>query len=203
MILGVALFHIACYRLVNALTQWAPLTIHDYSIFIDAWIPYWGWTACFYYLGDLYVLLGAFLIVWKLPHRMFHRAVAAYVLMILTGAGLEYVFAAASPCPTRMIALQQTVHRMLWLHPFACLPSMHVALTVFPTCLAFSVWPSRPVRSGLVLMTVLISLSTLTLKEHVAWDVVAGVVLALAFYAVWSRTGIRMERVPRGAAHGA
>lgn len=102
-----------------------------------------------------------------------------------------------------MVALQQIVHRMLRLDRYACLPSMHVALTVFPTCLAFSVCPSRLVQSGLVLMTVLISLSTLTFKEHVALDVVAGVVLALAFYAVWSRTGIRMKRVPRGAAHGA
>jgi hypothetical protein len=202
-ILGVVLFHIACYQLVNSLTLGASLTIRDYSSFIDARIPYWSWTGLFYYLGDIYILFGAFFISGKLPHRMFHRAVAAYILLVMAGAALQLVFASVSPWPARMVTLQQTVHRILWLDRYACLPSMHVALTVFPTCLAFSLWPSRLVRSGLVLMTVLISLSTLTYKEHVAWDVVAGAVLALAFYAVWSRTGIRMKRVPRGAAHGA
>jgi len=195
-ILGTGAFHLVCYTSVNWVTRRAAVPIHDYSSFIDAWIPYLGWTALFYYLGHFYILGVAGWIVWRLPDRKFHRAVFTYLAMILTGAVLEVVFASASPWPAAMIPLQRRLHRALALDLYACMPSMHVALTVFPTCVAFSVFRSKLVRAVLVTLAALITISTLTFKEHVFWDVVAGIVLALAFYAIW-RSGGRQENLVR------
>jgi hypothetical protein len=201
MILGTGFFHIICYAFVNKVTRWASLPIHDYSLFIDMWIPYMGWTWMFYYLGNFYILIGGGWIVWRLPDRKFHRAVYTYLAMILTGAVLEVVFAAASPWPPEMISLQRHMHGWLALDLYACLPSMHVALTVFPTCLSFSVFRSRLPRAFLVILAALITISTLTFKEHVFLDAAAGILLALVFYAVW-RSGGRRENISEGRAHG-
>lgn len=201
MILGTGVFHVICYGSVNKITRWASLPIHDYSIFIDRWIPYMGWTWMFYYLGNFYILIGGGWIVWRLPDRKFHRAVYAYLAMILTGAVLEVVFAAASPWPAEMISLQRRMHGLLALDLYACLPSMHVALTVFPTCLSFSVLCSRLPRAFLVILAGLVTISTLTFKEHVFLDAVAGILLALVFYVVW-RSGVRSGNISEGRAHG-
>ena len=58
MILGTGLFHMTCYILVNRVTIWASLPIHDYSLAIDHWIPYLGWTGTFYYLAFVFVAIG-------------------------------------------------------------------------------------------------------------------------------------------------
>jgi hypothetical protein len=81
---------------------------------------------------------------------------------------------------------------------YACLPSMHVALTIFPTCLSFSVFRSRLIRTILVILTVLITISTLTFKEHVFLDAVTGILLALVFYAVWRSDGRRKQTIVEG-----
>jgi hypothetical protein len=198
MLLGTGLFHIACYTLVNRVTRWASLPIHDYSLVVDHWIPYIGWTWTFYYLGNIYVIIYGGLIVWKLPHRQFHRAVHTYLAMILIGALFELLCASASPWPSQMVSVQQHVHEAMSLDLYACLPSMHVALTIFPTCLSFSVFRSRLIRTILVILTVLITISTLTFKEHVFLDAVAGILLALVFYAVWRSDGRRKQTIVEG-----
>lgn len=200
-LLGTGVFHIACYNLVNRVTRWTSLPIHDYSLAIDRWIPYMGWTWLFYYAGDIYILLVAGMIIWKLPHRQLHRAVYTYLVMILAGAVLEIVFASASPWPSQMIPLQRRLHAAFSLDLYACLPSMHVALTVFPTCLSFSVIRSRLLRTFLVILAALITISTLTFKEHVFLDAITGILLALIFYAVW-RFGRRKETVTEGQVRG-
>ncbi len=200
MILGAAVFHLICYTAVNWITRRASLPIHDYSSFIDAWIPYLGWTALFYYLGHIYILFVAGWIVLRLPDRQFHRAVLTYLGMILTGAVLEVVFASASPWPADMIPLQDRLHKALALDLYACMPSMHVALSVFPTCLSFSVVRSRLARAFLIVLATLITISTLTFKEHVFWDAIAGIVLALVFFVVW-RSGDRKANVAGKEAH--
>jgi hypothetical protein len=197
MLLGTAILHISCFKGVNFLTRAALLPIHDYHIFIDDWIPYLGWTGIFYYLGNIYVLFGAGSIVWGLPDKKFHRAIYVYTAMILTGAFLELIFVSVSPWPAKIIALQETFHKALPQDLYAALPSMHVVLTVFPTGLAFSVVRSRWLRSGLVILAALITISTLTFKEHVFLDAITGILLALVFCAVW-RFGCRKENFTKG-----
>ena len=64
--------------------------------------------------------------------------------------------------------------------PFNCFPSLHVALDFLS---AFFTWTERPRAGGALLsMAVLISVSTLFVKQHYVLDVVAGALLgALAF----------------------
>ena len=65
-----------------------------------------------------------------------------------------------------------------------CCPSMHV-ISAFLT--AFFVRRYRPaLGAGLVAWASLISLSTLTTKQHYAWDVAAGLALSAAAYALTS-----------------
>ncbi|HVA66346.1 MAG TPA: phosphatase PAP2 family protein [Elusimicrobiota bacterium] len=64
--------------------------------------------------------------------------------------------------------------------PRNCLPSEHVT-TAFLT--AFAVRHSRPkLGAACLVWAVLISVSTLTTKQHYFWDVAAGVLLATAAY---------------------
>lgn len=201
MLLGIGLFHMTCYILVNRVTNWASLPIHDYSLAIDGWIPYLGWTWTFYYPAYIFVFIGGGLIVWKLPHRQFHRAVLTYIGMIVTGALLELLFASASPWPSQMVGIQRHVHKMKYMDLYACLPSMHVALTVLPTCLSFSIFGSRLFRAFLVIQAAIITISTLTFKEHVFLDAITGVLLAFVFYAVW-RYGRRKDYFTEGQVRG-
>lgn len=203
MILGTGVFHITCYKFVNQVTRWASLPIRDFSLVIDRWIPYLGWTWPFYYLGNVYILLGGGVIVWKLPDKKFHRAVGVYLAMILTGAVLQIVLASASPWPPQMIPLQRHLHSSMSLDLYACMPSMHVALTVFTTCLSFSVFRARLIRAILVLLAGLITISTLTFKEHVVLDAVAGILFAALVYGFWlsdgGRKADRKEARPDGS----
>jgi membrane-associated phospholipid phosphatase len=64
--------------------------------------------------------------------------------------------------------------------PFNCFPSLHVSLDFLA---AFFTWTQRPrAGAGLLGMAMLISVSTLFVKQHYVLDIVAGVLLAgLAF----------------------
>jgi hypothetical protein len=197
-LLGTGLFHLVCYSLVNRVTRWASLPIHDYSLAIDHHIPYLGWSSLFYYGGYIYIFLVAGIIIWRLPNRQFYRAVSTYLAMILTGALLEIIFASASPWPLRMIPLQRRMHAVLSLDFYACLPSMHVALAVLPTCLSFSVVRSWPLRTLLIILATLITISTVTFREHVFLDAISGILLGLVFFAIW-KFGRRKAKVIRGA----
>jgi membrane-associated phospholipid phosphatase len=77
------------------------------------------------------------------------------------------------------------MHNLISMRPYACLPSMHVALSVLPVCILYSVLKSIWIRIFSTLLAVLITVSTLTLKEHYFLDALAGLLLALIFYGFW------------------
>lgn len=88
--------------------------------------------------------------------------------------------------------LQQRLARLWQLDlPSNGCPSLHVAVT----CLACAALWNRPGRWGIGLAGLLICLSTLTLKQHTAIDVVAGALLALACTLATYRQG-RAAHVP-------
>jgi len=166
-IIGVAVLHVFSYNMVNEINgRLSSSILNDFSTVVDNWIPYLGWTFVFYYLGHIYITICASFIVWKLSDKKFFWAVYTYTIMIITGALLEIVFPAHSPWPNDMIWVQQFIHEKIYLGPYACFPSMHVALTILPALILFSVIKSKWIRILSTLMAVLITLSTLTLKEH-------------------------------------
>jgi membrane-associated phospholipid phosphatase len=178
--------HTVCHDLVTAWNAVRPSSnFHNFSTSIDHWIPYLGWTWIFYYFGDLYIFLWGSCVVWKMPSRQFYRAVAVYSIMIVLGALTHFVVPAYSPWPDHPSPIQVWFHEHITFDPNVCLPSMHVALTVLPTCMTFDIFSSRTVKILAFLSAVLITVSTLTLKEHYAMDAIAGLVLALVSYVVW------------------
>jgi hypothetical protein len=183
---GIALLHIACYYVVNLTNSRRSATVFvDLTLTIDGWIPYIGWTWVIYYFGDLYIIFWAGAVFWQIPRARFVRAVYAYGGMIVVGATVQLLVPATAPWPASPADAQQWVHELISMRPHACLPSMHVALTVLPAGFAVSVLQSRSLRVLSVILAALITVSTLTLKEHFFLDAVSGVVLGVAAYAFW------------------
>ena len=141
---------------------------------IDGWIPYLSWTWPLYFGAHLYVTLWAGLLVWSLPKVKFERAVCAYVGMIVVAAVIQIAIPAEAPWPSDMESVQQFVHESLALRPYACLPSMHVALSVLPAGIGLVALESRSARTLSVVLALLITVSTLTMKEHFFLDAVVG-----------------------------
>jgi len=186
LIIGVAVSHILCWIMVNEINRRLPPSqLNNLSTIFDNWIPYLGWTFIPYYLGNFYMSFWAFFIVWKLPDKKLLRAVYTYSAMILTGALLEIAVPAHSPYPADMNSIQQLIHEKSYSGPYACFPSMHVALTVLPALILFSVITSKWIRLLSTVLAVLIVASTLTLKEHFFIDTLAGVIFSFMFYGFW------------------
>ena len=144
-----------------------------------------SWTWTIYYFGDVYITIGAAFIVWRLNLKKFKNATLVYSGMIFSGALIQVLLPAQAPWPEKIIPSHLFFHDLIKMKPYACFPSMHVALAVLPACLLFSVTKNKLIRILSTTTAALISFSTITLKEHYVMDVVSGLVLALIFYAVW------------------
>lgn len=185
-ILGIVLLHGGVYYTVNVINGLRPSSAHvNLHTVVDSWIPFVGWTWTIYYFGDVYITIWAFVIVWRLPGREFRRAVYSYVGMILSGALIQLILPGKAPWPNHLSGVQAYIHSFISMKPYACLPSMHVALTVLPACLLFTSFRSTWVRVFSTGMAVLITVTTLTLKEHFFLDALTGVLLGLVFFGVW------------------
>jgi membrane-associated phospholipid phosphatase len=188
LVAGVVVLHFGVYRLVNVVNAGRPTSAYlDLSTPVDGWLPYLGWTWVVYYAALPYVMGFGSLAVLKLSPRLALRAAGTYVGMMLAGGALQLLFPAHSPWPAEVSPVQRFFHESVSWDPFVCLPSMHVALVALTACLASAVSPTRRTRIAHGAVAVLVSLSTLTLKEHYVWDVVAGGFLAAAAFAVWRR----------------
>lgn len=201
--LGVAALHLGVYFGVNAVNGARPAAdLHDFTLPVDVWIPYLGWSSYVYYVGDLYIVLWAGYIVWRLPGRAFGRAMKAYTGMILAGGAIQVLLPAHGPYPDDFHWLQAAVRDALREQPYACLPSMHVALTLLPAAFGRHVLGSRATRLLSGSVALLVAASTATAKEHYVLDVLAGAALAAGFYGYWRRgLGTREAgavRFPRG-----
>ncbi len=188
---AIVVLHLTVYRLVNVWNMRRPAT--DYLSAwtpLDDWIPYLPWTAVLYYLGDLFIILGGGAIVWRLE-RGFGRALVAYAGMILTGGIVQVLLPIPGPWPADPSALQRFFHALPGVDPYAALPSMHVALATLPAAIAWTSLRSAGVKALLIGTALIVSLSTLTTKEHYVLDAVTGCALGLAAWAYW-----RMEYGP-------
>jgi len=186
MIGWIILLHMILYFLVNLINSKRPESdFFIYSLSIDKSLPYLSWTWTIYYFGDVYITIGAALIVWRLNSKEFKNAILVYTGMIFSGALIQVLFPAQAPWPEKIAPSHLFFHDLVKMKPFACFPSMHVALAVFPACLLFSITKNKLIRILSTTTAALISISTVTLKEHYIMDVLSGLVLALIFHAVW------------------
>jgi len=172
--------------MVNLINSFRPsAAFYDFYTIVDSQIPYIGWTLIFYYFGEIFASVWASIIVLKLPDTKFYRAIYAYTGMIITGALLQIAFPGEAPWPNDLVSAQQFVHNLISMRPYACLPSMHVALAVLPACILYSVFKSVWIRLFSTVFVILITISTLTVKEHFFLDTLTGLILGLVFYGFW------------------
>jgi len=180
--------HLGTYLVVTRVIDRYPASVIS-TIYgpLDAWIPHLPATWPLYWAAYPYVILCGSAAMLRLSRPAYVRGVAAFALMIALGAIGHLAFPAPAPWPIDPHPLQRATHESFLTRPWATLPSMHVAFCTLTSVLlarAFSGW--RVPAAGW-LITFLVALSTLTLKEHVVLDAVAGMSLGLIIGTWWSR----------------
>jgi membrane-associated phospholipid phosphatase len=182
----IAGFQTLCYYLVNQICSTFPASsLYSLNTVVDDIIPYMGFTWIIYYSGDLFMLIWAFVVILMLDKNKFKRAILIYIIMIITGAVIQILIPAVSPYPAELTGVQAWLHKSVIDAQYACFPSMHVALCIFPACIGMTAFKSLPLKIFPLVYAVLISISTLTLKEHYFLDLLGGVALALLFFFFW------------------
>lgn len=188
---AVGLLHISCYYGATRINAGRPAaSLYDLAIPLDALIPHVPWTWPLYWIAYPFVVVGGGAALLGLPATAFRRAVAAFIGMTLAGALIQVLVPARAPWPAVPAAAQQVVHEWALVLPYANLPSMHVAYCVLAAAFIATRTHSRMLAGGAWLVALLVSLATVTLKEHFFLDAVAGVLMALAAFAWWRR-GVR------------
>lgn len=190
-ITAAGLVHLGVYVLVTRVNAARPAgALVDLASPLDARFPYWGWTWPFFWLAYPYILLGGAAILWRLPWRAFARGVVAFGASAVVGGAIQLALPARSPWPDAPYAVQRMSHAWALNLPYASLPSMHVAFTVLVAYLGVATVRSRWAKAGLTVGAILISLSTVTLKEHFVLDVPTGALLGLAAGWWWRRDAV-------------
>ena len=124
---------------------------------------------------------------------VFRRVMVAYTALELVAMGVFLL------CPVHMTIRPPLVsiaghdffswglRVVYWAdHPTCCFPSLHVATA---TLAALSCWRvNRRTGIGVGIVALLISASTMLIKQHFVYDVVVGGGLAFASYWIWVRT---------------
>lgn len=167
------------YHSVNALM--APRIEWLYIDAIDARIPFFPWTLPIYMSLYLELLVAALLV----PGARYTRALKALLIATITGCAGFILLPAHYPRPD-----PSTIDSALWRAAFTQLhagdgagntfPSLHVATA---TLLAITLRSHR-LKWLMFAWSALIAISTLTVKQHFALDVVGGVLVALFAYAI-------------------
>ncbi len=195
--LAVGILHLTAYYVVTRVNGARPASaLWDLTTPFDARIPYLPWTWPFFWAAYPFVTLGAASVVLALPDAAFRRAILAFVGMTLVGAAVQLVLPARAPWPETPHPVQHLLHESWLVLPYANLPSMHVAFSTLTAFLALAVLRSHWVKAVFVLVTMLVALSTVTLKEHFALDAVTGAALGAAT-GVWWRRGTRAGAHPQ------
>jgi membrane-associated phospholipid phosphatase len=157
----------------------------DLRTAIDEWIPFVGWMIWPYLLGIAFPLTPLIAIRC---HHLFRLAAVGYGAVITTSLVCFLLFPVASPelrpdpwvvdldpISKRVIAALHAIDP-----PSNLFPSLHVSLAALAALL---IWKAAP-RWGLLAATcaITIGISVCTLKQHVVFDVVAGLALAAVAY---------------------
>ena len=188
---GVALLHVLVYLVVTRLALLRPPSAFiDFGVALDEEIPHLPWTWPAYWLPYILVPVAAGASILRLGSRPFWHLIAAWSGMIVVGGLIQIAWPAVAPWPTSPALTQRMYHDSSLILPFATLPSMHVAHVTMTVMVAGTVFPSVRVRAAGLLLILVAAAATLTLKEHLLLDALAGIALAVATWDWWRR-GIR------------
>ncbi len=147
----------------------------------------------------IYGALYAFLIVLPVfvvqQRDLIRRTVWAYLTVWITAYVCFLVYPTVAPRPDAVAGSGFAAWGLRFLYdadpPYNCFPSLHVAHSFVSALAAYRVHRTL----GVVALTgaSLVAISTLFTKQHYVADLVAGILLALAAYAVFLRNHARAD----------
>lgn len=167
---------------------------HKVDLFLplDGMIPYLPWTIVIY--ATLYVLYMAVTVV--LDSKAYTQVLADLILMTLISFVFFTIITSHYPRPPASAWADSIWKPLIDLMvsidaPGNTCPSLHVSTSIY---LAL-VLRQRPYGALWVFWGILVSLSTLTLKQHFVWDWIGGVILALAVIKLNPWTSAKIDRL--------
>lgn len=150
---------------------------------IDQGVPFTPWTIAIYASQFLFL----FLTLWLSPtSEDLKNLLAAIAVATAISAAIFIVWPTAINRPDPHNAAFSALY--LFDVPTNCFPSLHVALAI----IAAAMWPHRRTRPLAWLWAFAILVSTLTTKQHVAVDILAGAVVGVVAL-IW--TGVVERRL--------
>lgn len=184
--LGVISILISCYLLINNHLEHKV----DLLLTLDNSIPYWPWTVVIYVsLYPMYLTAAI-----TLSARQYLQVLLGVVLMTIVSFICFAIITSHYPRPAPeawahsiwrpLIDLIVTVDR-----PGNTCPSLHVSTSLYVG------WMLRSTRmgKGWLIWSVLVSLSTLTLKQHFVWDWVGGLLLVVLTVVIQRKIWARLS----------
>ena len=164
----------------------------DLLLPIDTWIPYLPWTASIYF--TLYLMyIGVALL---LESKAYTLVLCDLVLMTLISFVCFVVITSHYPRPMPEAWADSTWKPILDLMvaldaPGNTCPSLHVSTSLYLS------WVMRKSSYGFlwIVWGVLVSLSTLTLKQHFVWDWVGGLLLVCIIIVVQPKIIIILDQL--------
>jgi membrane-associated phospholipid phosphatase len=152
---------------------------------IDTAVPFVPATVWIYFT-DYLLVASAFLLCTSWTEVK--RFVRAYFVLLVTGSAIHFLWPTIFPREAFPIeGTGVTAYALRFLRqvdlPTSCLPSMHVASSYLA---AFSLWRHPPRLYAVWLSwATAVGVSTLTAKQHYLIDVLAGLAMAGAFWALF------------------
>ena len=165
---------------VHELVQAVPSDPLQFDPAIEQHIPFLPWTIWIYF--SFFLFIGS--TVFRVEERLFWQFVASATLAAFTAWTIVMLFPITFDRPDSA-TIANDIHRHVYAFVHAAdphhitFPSLHVAVTWICN---FLLW-NRPGRGWRVALGLGISVSTLTTKQHMLWDVLGGMVLA--WLCVW------------------
>jgi len=175
--MGIILFGIF-YMTPNHIQIFEPSYLHLFDF--EKAIPFIDSTIWIYMSSYIYVAL-AFILLRKKENM--NHVFYAQMLFLLVAMIFFFIYPTAYPRPTvEYNGITGSMINFLYSMdtPNNALPSLHIGLT-FLAGFGF-LKERRNLFSLFMIWAILISISTFTVKQHYLWDVLAGFVLAIAFY---------------------
>jgi membrane-associated phospholipid phosphatase len=180
-IMASLLFFIALpgYLLINAFRSTE--NAFNLGLSLDNKIPFLPWTISIYYWIYILIFLPIFTIR---DFELFISVAKAYLFGIMISLFTFLVFPVTIQRP-ELINPKNFFEWWVWINytidkPTALFPSMHVSNAILSALAVFH-W-SKKIGYPALLFSIMICLSTLTVKQHFIVDVIAGFILAISAY---------------------
>jgi membrane-associated phospholipid phosphatase len=170
-------------------------TVHVPALALDGALPLQPAWALVY--GTLYLFLIVLPVFVVRQEEQIRRTVHAYLTIWITAYAIFLAYPTMASRPAEVIGKGFAVWGLRFLYnadpPYNCFPSLHVAHSFVSALTCYRV--HRRLGIAAMICAALVGLSTLFTKQHYILDVIAGVLLACAAYALFLRS-YRRDDVP-------